>query len=155
MSLASGQAAAAEKATNDIGYYNVQAGPVHLALQGEMGVELNDDANFSKTNPDADVILHPDLNVRAGWRATEQNTLSLSAGLGYAEYLHDHALSGLRIASDSGVGFNVYSGDFIFNLHDRFSAIEYQIQDPAVSASMIRLENTTGLDTTWDLYKLC
>jgi len=154
MSLASEQAAAAEKATNDIGYYNAQAGPVRMALQEEMGVELNDDANYSKTNPDADVILHPALNVRAGWRATEQNALSLAAGLGYAEYLHDHALSGLRIASDSGVGCNIYSGDFVFNLHDRFSAVEYQIQDPAVSASVIRLENTAGLETTWDLYKL-
>jgi hypothetical protein len=154
MSQAGAQAAAALRTTNDINYYNVQAGPVHLWFQGEMGIELNDNANYSKFDPDADLILRPDLNARASWAVTEQNTLALSAGVGYAEYLHDRALSGLRVKSDSSAGFNVYSGDFVFNLHDRFSAVDYQIQDPAVSASVIRLENTSGLETTWDLYKL-
>lgn len=154
MSLESEQAAAAQNATNENNSYNIQAGRARLWLQGEMGLELNDNANYSKTKPDADVILHPALNVRASWLPTEQNTLSLAAGVGYAEYLHDHALSGPRIASHSGLGYNIYSGDFVFNLHDRFSAVDYQFQDPAVSASVIRLENTTGFNATWDLNQL-
>jgi hypothetical protein len=32
--------------------------------------------------------------------------------------------------------------------------VDYEIQDAAVSASVIRLENTPGVEATWDLYKL-
>jgi hypothetical protein len=115
---------------------------------------LNDNANFSSTAPDADMAFQPNLNMKAYWQATEQNTLALSVGIGYVEYLRDRSLSHLNINSDSGLAFNVYSGDFVFNLHDRFSAVDYETQDPSVSASLIRLENTAGLGATWDLNKL-
>jgi hypothetical protein len=154
MSLASEQTAEAQRATTSANYYNIQSGPVYLRFQGEMGIELNDNANYSGTAPDADMDFRPNLNLRAFWPVTEQNTLALSAGVGYVEYIRDRNLSHLSIASDSGLAFNVYSGDFVFNLHDRFSALDYQTQDASVSASLIRLENTTGLATTWDLNKL-
>jgi len=154
MSLASEQAVAAQRTALTNNYYNVQAGPVYLRFQGEMGIELNDNANYSHSNPDADVGLRPNLNLKADWPVTQRNTLALSTGIGYVEYIHDPALSHLDINSDSGLAFNVYSGDFLFNLHDRFSAVDYQTQDPSVSASLIRLENTPGLAVSWDLNKL-
>jgi len=154
MSLADEQAAAAEKTGINGNYYNVQIGPVYLRFQGEMGIELNDNANFSSTAPDADMAFHPNLNMKAYWQATEENNLALSLGIGYVDYLRERSLSHLNINSDSGVAFNVYSGDFVFNLHDRFSAVDYQTQDPSVSASLIRLENTPGVAATWDLNKL-
>jgi len=154
MSLASEQAAAAQHTTISGNYYNIQAGPVFLRFQGEMGFELNDNANYSSTAPDEDMAFRPNLNIKACWPVTERNTLALSAGVGYVEYLRDRSLSYLNINSDSGLAFNVYSGDFVFNLHDRFSAVDYQTEDPSVSASLIRLENTPGLAATWDLNKL-
>ncbi len=154
MSLASEQAAAAQKTSTSSNYFNVQAGPVYLRFQGEMGIELNDNANYSRKAPDADMAFRPNLNLRAFWPVTERNTLALSTGIGYAEYVRDRNLSRLNIASDSGMAFNVYSGDFVFNLHDRFSAVDYQVEDPSVSASMIRFENTAGLEASWDLNKL-
>jgi len=154
MSLASEQAAAAQKTTTSSNYYNVQAGPVYLRFQGEMGIELNDNVNYSHTNPDADLGFRPNLNLKAYWPVTERNSLALSTGIGYVEYVHEPGLSHLNITSDSGLGFNVYSGDFVFNLHDRFSAVDYQVEDPSVSASLVRFENTAGLGATWDLYKL-
>ena len=147
MSLASEQAAAAQQ-TNTGNYYNVQAGPVYLRFQGEMGIELNDNATYSSTAPDADIALRPNLNFKAFWPVTEKNTLALSAGIGYVEYLRDRSLNYMNIASDSALMFNVYSGDFLFNLHDRFSATDYQVADPSVSAILIRLENTVGLGAT-------
>lgn len=154
MSLAGAQAAAAARTATNVNYYNIQVGPVSLRFQGEMGIELTDNANYSSVAPDADIGLHPNLNFKAFWPVTEQNTLVVSTGVGYVEYLHDQSLSHLNINSDSGLAFNVYSGDFLFNLHDRFSATDYQVADPSVSASLIRLENTAGLAVTWDLNKL-
>jgi hypothetical protein len=154
MSLASEQAAAAQQTALTNNYYNIHVGPVYLRFQGEMGIELNDNANYSSTAPDEDMAFRPNLNLKADWPVTEQNTLALSMGAGYVEYIHDPALSHLNINSDSGLAFNVYSGDFLFNLHDRFSAVDYQTQDPSVSASLIRLENTPGVAASWDLNML-
>jgi hypothetical protein len=154
MSLASEQAAAATKISTGSNYYNLQAGPVYLRFRAEMGIELNDNVNYSHSSPDTDLGFRPNLDLRAYWPVTERNTMVLSTSVGYVEYIHDPGLSHVNITSDSGLGFNVYSGDFVFNLHDRFSAVDYQVQDPSVSASLIRLENTVGLGTTWDLDKL-
>jgi hypothetical protein len=154
MSIASEQAAAAQKTDTSSNYYNIHAGFAYFRFQGEMGIELNDNANYSSTAPDADIALRPNLNIKAFWPVTDQNTLALSAGLGYVEYLRDRSLSYLNISSDSGLTFNVYSGDFVFNLHDRFSAVQYQVEDPSVSASLVRFENTVGLGATWDLDQL-
>jgi hypothetical protein len=154
MSLASEQAAEAQHPNTTSNYYNIQTGPVYFRFEGEMGLELNDNANYSETSPDADVALRPTLNVEASWPVTEQNTLALSAGVGYVEYLRDRSLSHLNITSDSGLDFKVYSGDFVLDFHDRFSAVDYEEEDPSVSASFIRLENTIGVSGDWDLNRL-
>jgi hypothetical protein len=60
----------------------------------------------------------------------------------------------LDITSDSGLTFKVYSGNFVFDLHYRFSASDYQTQDPSLSTNFIRLENTPGVKVDWDLNKL-
>src|ERR1700678_936725 len=49
MSLASEQAAAAQNPTIGSNYYNVQAGPVYLRFQGEMGMEFNDNVNYTES----------------------------------------------------------------------------------------------------------
>lgn len=154
MSLASEAVAAAQKTSTSSNYYNIEAGPVFLRFQGEMGVEFNDNANYSSTNPDADIGLRPGVNVKAYWPVTEQNAVNLDTGIGYVQYLHDPSYSYLYINSDSSLNFKVYTGDVVLDLHDRFSAIEYQTQDPSVSANFIRLENTPGIKADWDLNQL-
>jgi hypothetical protein len=154
ISLAGEQAALAQHSSAASNYYNVLLGPVYLRFQGEMGMELNDNANYSHTAPDADVGLIPTLNIKALWPVTRQNSLTLSTGLGYEEYLRDSALSHVNIASDSSLNFKVYTGDFVLDLHERFSAVDYASQDPSVSANMERLENNPGLGADWDLNKM-
>jgi hypothetical protein len=136
------------------GYYNMRLGPVSLRLQGEMGIEFNDNPHYSSTEREADVDFQPKLNIKAFWPITERNSLNLTVGLGYVEYLRDRALSDINITSGSTLDFNVYSGDFRFDVHERFSAINYQVQDPSVSAYLIRFQNTAGLAAAWNLNKL-
>jgi len=154
VSLASEQAALAQRPTASSNYYNLLLGPVYLRFQGAMGVELNDNANYSHTAPDADIALLPNLNLKALWPVSPQNTLTLSTGIGYVDYLRDSFLSHVNIASDSSLNFKLYTGDFVFDLHDRFSAVDYASQDPSVSASVERLENDPGVNADWDLNKL-
>jgi hypothetical protein len=54
------------------------------------------------------------------------------------------------------VAFKIYSGDFVFELHDRCSAQDNVLQTPSLSGTgnYFQIENTTGVDATWDLYKL-
>jgi hypothetical protein len=124
MSLASEQAAEAQNPTVGSNYYNVQAGPVYLRFQGEMGIELNDNVNYTETHRRADVILRPVLNTDLLWPLTERNNLSLISGLGYVDYLRTSTLDHPYVAPNSKVAFKFYSGDFVFELHDRFSAVD-------------------------------
>ncbi|MGD1087010.1 MAG: hypothetical protein ABSA47_19925, partial [Verrucomicrobiota bacterium] len=154
ISLASEQAALAQRASAASNYYNVLVGPVRLRFQGEMGVEFTDNANYSSTAPDADMALIPTLNIKAFWPVSRQNSLTLSTGAGYVDYLRDTALSHISLASDSSLNFKLYTGDFVFDVHDRFSAVDFASQNPSVSASVERLENDPGINADWDLNKL-
>jgi hypothetical protein len=154
ISLAGEQAALAQRPSAASNYYNVLLGPVHLRFQGEMGVELNDNANYSSTAPVADLALIPSLNIKAFWPVSQQNSLTLATGLGYERYLREPALSHVNIASDSSLVFKLYTGDFVFDARERFSAVDYASQDPSVSSSVERLENDPGINADWDLNKL-
>jgi hypothetical protein len=156
MSLASEQAAEAQNPTVGSNYYNVQAGPVYLRFQGEMGIELNDNVNYTETHRRADVILRPVLNTDLLWPLTERNNLSLISGLGYVDYLRTSTLDHPYVAPNSKVAFKFYSGDFVFELHDRFSAVDNVLQTPSLSGTgnYFQIENIAGADATWDLNKL-
>ena len=76
MSLASEQAAIARNPVVGSNYYNVHTGPVYFRFQGEMGIEFNDNINFTESDRRADVILRPILNTDLLWPLTERNSLS-------------------------------------------------------------------------------
>ena len=71
MSIASEQAAEAQKTDSSTNYYNIQAGPIYLRFQGEMGIETNDNANYSSTAPDLDIAFRPTANIKSFWPVTE------------------------------------------------------------------------------------
>jgi hypothetical protein len=156
MSLASEQAAVAQNPTVGSNFYNVQSGPVYLRFQGEMGIEFNDNVNYAETNRRADVILRPVLDTDFLWPLTERNSITLFAGLGYVHYMRTSNLDHPYVAPDSRAAFKIYSGDFVFELHDRFSAQDNVLQTPSLSGTgnYFQLENIPGVDATWDLYKL-
>jgi hypothetical protein len=156
MSLASEQAAAAKNPPAGTNNYNVQAGPVYLRFQGEMGIEFNDNVEYTESNRRADVILRPVLDTDILWPLTERNSFTFFCGLGYVHYARTSSLDHPYIAPDSKVAFKVYSGDFVFELHDLCSAQDNVLLTPSLSGTgnYFQIENITGLDATWDIYKL-
>jgi hypothetical protein len=154
MSLASEQALAAKNPGSN--YYNIQAGPIYLRLQGEMGIEFNDNVEYTAANRRADVILRPVLDTDILWPLTERNSFTFFSGLGYVHYIRTSALDHPYIAPDSKLAFRIYLGDFVFELHDQCSAQDNVLLTPSLSGTgnYFQIENITGLDATWDLYKL-
>lgn len=137
--------------------YNLMAGPVRFRFSATMGIEFNDNINYSDTDRESDIILRPQIGVNALWPITQLNTLKLDLGLGYAFYL-DHSGSNtnsILIAPRSQIAFDVFVGDFKINVHDRFSLEQDPIGEGAISNTVDygRFENTAGVSVLWDLNK--
>jgi hypothetical protein len=89
------------------------------------------------------------------WPVSEVNSLNFAVGTGYSAYVVHPEFSRLYITPGSELSFDLYTGDFWINLHDRFSITENNYQDPTVvgSADYSQLQNALGLSATWDLNK--
>jgi hypothetical protein len=154
--VASEEVAAGPSPIIPTNYYNVQIGSAYLRFQGEMGVEQNDNVNYTETNRRADVILRPRLDTEILWPLTERNSFFFSSGLGYVEYIRTSTLDHPYVAPDSRLAVNIFAGDFVFNLHDRFSAQDNVLQTPSLSGTgnYFQIENISGADATWHPNKL-
>ena len=77
-------------------------------------------------------------------------------GGGYSAYVQHSELSRYFVTPDSELSFDLYAGDFLINLHDRFSITENTYQDPTVAGTgnYSQLQNTLGVTTLWDLNKI-
>jgi hypothetical protein len=158
--------------------YNLLLGPVRFRVGASVGVEYNDNINYSDngtaivpnpfgppgtfsvihTSSEDDFIVTPNLTLDAVWPITQLNTLRLDLGLGYAFYL-DHSNNDtdyLLIAPKSQIAFDIFVGDFRINIHDKILLEQDPIQEGALSnvVNYGRLENTAGLSVLWDLNKL-
>lgn len=154
--------------------YNLLLGPVRFRVGASVGVEYNDNINYSddgkavvvgplgatviSANPQDDVIVTPNLTIDAIWPITQLNTLRLDLGIGYAFYL-DHSgndTNYLLVAPKSQLAFDIFVGDFRINIHDRIQVQQDPIQEGALSnvANYGRFENTAGISVLWDLNKL-
>jgi Putative beta-barrel porin 2 len=156
LSLAGAEAAAARRqAAGTLGYYNVKIGPTAWTFTGGLTLEGNDNIRLEH-NGRADVIFRPELRTQMLWPISEKNSLNLSIGGGYSAYLVHPEFDRWFLSPGSELSLDVYAGDFWINLHDRFSVQEDTYADPTVvgSGNYARLQNTLGLNTTWDLNKL-
>ena len=154
-------AAAAEarrKAASTTGYYNLKLGPTAWNFSAGLGLEYNDNVNLTQNSPEADLIFLPQINTRMRWPVSDQNSINLGLGAGYAAYLQHPDLDRPFITadSDSGLSFDLYVGDFWINLHDRVSITENAYQDPSVAGTgaYSQLQNSLGVTTVWDLNKV-
>jgi len=154
-SLAGQDMAEARKRALENEKFNVKLGPVSLRFSGALGIEGTDNVRYSESNPQADLIFRPQLNVFSRWRVTEKNNLSLGLGIGYVKYINATDYDRLFISPDTDLSFDVYVGDFAINLHDRFSYTADVTASPTLSGtgSLPRFENTVGIRTLWDLNK--
>lgn len=149
-------AAAQQQANSSIGYYNLLLGPTAWRFSSGLGLEFTDNYNLQQ-NKQSDFIIQPSLNTAMHWPVTQKNSLDISVGAGYSEYLEHSDNSQFFITPGSGLSFDVYVGDFKINLHDRVTITEYGYQNPGANGggqNQVSLQNTIGASTLWDLEKV-
>ena len=153
--------------------YNLLLGPVRFRVGATVGVEYNDNINYSddgravvvgpfgptviSVHSEDDVIVTPNLTLDAIWPVTQLNTLRLDLGVGYSFYLDhsSHDTDYILVAPKSQLAFDIFVGDFRINLHDRFSLSQDPVDEIQLSnvVDYGRFENTVGVAVLWDLNK--
>lgn len=154
-SLAGQDAAEARKRALANQRFNLKLGPVSLRFNTSAAIEATDNIRASENHPQADLGLRGQVNTFALWRVTERNSLTLGLGLGYVKYLRATEYDSVYVTPDTDVSFDIYAGDFLINLHDRFDYTQDVTSDPTVSGtgSLSRFDNTAGIKVLWDLNK--
>jgi hypothetical protein len=146
----------ARKEAIDRNLYNLKAGPVLLRFDALMGFEINDNPHLLDDPEEVDFAFRPQLNTAALWALNARNALSFNLGLGYVKYIHNTDLDHLIIAPNSEIAIDIYTGDFVINVHERVSHSQDPASDPTVSGTgdFGGIENTVGVRADWNLNKL-
>jgi hypothetical protein len=144
--------------------YDLQYGPVRVSVSGRLGVYYTDNVFYS-TQGAGDILIEPDVTLGALWQISQLNTLRLSLGLAYDQYLKNTVLNTGTpfINPGSELSFNLFVGDFRIRLHDQFSYEEslffnsFAGNEPFYNFNNVgtfgRLDNKVGFDVTWSLDK--
>lgn len=133
--------------------YTIKSGDFRLLATPALDVDWNDNIRLAKDNPEEDLIVRPTMGFIANYPLTQRNLLQLNVSVGYNEYVRHSDLSQWYIQSGSELSFDVSVKDFLINFHDRFSYIQDSAQEAAVAntGSYGTLQNSAGVNTTWDL----
>src|SRR5687768_3751469 len=115
--------------------YNLKAGPVMMRFNAMMGFELNDNPHLLEDPAEIDFAFHPQLDIAALWALNARNALALNLGLGYMKYVHNTDLDHFIIAPNSELAFDILTGDFTINFHERISHQQNPVSDPTVSGT--------------------
>lgn len=163
-----GESAATSKRQGSIPKdYNIRMGSVGLRSELQLGLEYNDNIFWRSRPRESDFIIKPEVRLRMHWQASKVNALTFGVGIGYDYYVDHDELNSDRplISPDSAIAFNLYSGDFKFNFHDRFyyqESISYgsYVYDNRMFYNvgnigiLGRYDNMAGLQVDWDLNEL-
>jgi hypothetical protein len=157
ISMAGDIAAESRQQNNSsIGYYNLLLGPTAWRFSSGLGLEFNSNVRL-QADAESDLIIRPNFDTELHWPVTQKNSLDVSLGVGYSEYLQHQDLSQFYITPGSGFSFDVFVGDFKINLHDRITITENAYQNTAAGGqnqNLVSLENTIGTSALWDLGKV-
>ena len=157
MSAASAQAAEArKKAASTLEYTNLNLGPTMWNFKADETTIFTDNVNFSHTDAEADLVFRPEFLASLLWPLSPANNLTLRLGAGYSVYVRNPGLDRFFLTPGTETSFDLYSGDFVVEVHDRFSITDNAFQDAtyAGTGDYQRLENTAGVAVTWDMGKL-
>ena len=155
MSMASAAAADARREAASItDYYNLKLGPTAWKFSAGLGLDYNDNVNYTQDHPEGDFVFRPQIHAQMLLPVSDQNNLSLALNAGYSAYVQHSDLNRLFIPG-SELSFDLYVGDVSINLHDRFSLAEYSYQDPTIAGTgdFAQLQNALGTTAAWDLNK--
>lgn len=156
LSLAGEAASAARRQALEEQTGNIRIGRADLFVGAGLGLEFNDNVNYSDQFRQEDFIFRPDLNTAGSLPLSEVNALYLSLDLSYAKYVRYDQYDHLLIAPGSQLGLDIYVKDFHFNLHDQVSASESPVAQGTISGvgTYDEFANTAGLSVDWDLNDL-
>lgn len=156
-----GEAAAAGRRAADNGDYNLLLGPIRLKVNASMAIEYNDNvlAAGKGQQKQSDLFVRPGVDVRASWRVTELNTLTLTLGTTYEFSLNNTRSQGVSpysIAPDSKLSFDLFIGDFRVTFYDAFSLANNAADQSAASSTVgfSQFSNDFGITVLWDLNDL-
>ncbi|HEY0548453.1 MAG TPA: outer membrane beta-barrel protein, partial [Verrucomicrobiae bacterium] len=146
----------ARKEAIDRNLYNLKAGPLLLRFDALMGFEFNDNPQLEDDPDEVDFAFRPELDMAAVWALNARNALSFNLGLGYMKYVNNTDLDHLIIAPNSEIAIDIYTGDFVINVHERVSHSQDPVSDPTVSGTgdFGGIENTVGVRADWNLNQL-
>ena len=136
-------------------HFNLKMGDLKLRFDSSIAVVGNDNVNLTSDHRQADVSVRPEVDVASFWPITDKNALTFNMGVGYAKYLRTSQLDAFFLTPNSLLSFNIYAGDFLINLHNRFTYQQDAAQTTEVSGTgqYAYFQNTSGLTVTWDLNK--
>ena len=140
--------------------YNLKLGALKLRFASDLTVEASDNVNRLETKRTADLSLRPAFDVTAMLPVTDRHTFVFTVGVGYAKYLRSKNLDHIFITPNSTLSYDMYAGDFLINLHSRFTYTEEDYQQFEISrtaeatvAGNGYFKNLSGAKVTWDLGK--
>jgi hypothetical protein len=143
------------------GKRNMKMGPVNIGLGLYQGFEYNSNVQRSPVAV-ADVISSTLFNVSANYRVTQQNVLSVTAGIGVDHYF-DHpefAAYGngsylLNILPGSTVAFDIKAGPVYITIYDRVSvrpAVNNAFPGVGAAGSSFGVfQNDFGIAANWQI----
>jgi hypothetical protein len=136
--------------------YNVKLGDFRLMVVPSLELDWNDNINGSSSAGQQDFIVLPTLQLKGSYPVTKNNLLTLSVGIGYAEYLEHPIYNGLRISAGSLLAFDVFVKDFRINFHDSAQETQDTGAQGAVAGTAFYggLNNSIGVTGTWNLPNL-
>jgi hypothetical protein len=135
--------------------YNAKLGPVSFRVGADLRTEFNDNINLSEKDRESDVIISPEANLSAYWAITPYNALSVNLSFGYHFYLAhpelNNADSGFVIDPSTELSFDLYTGSFRINFHERPSIQQDPVGEPTLSNIPLfgRFVNTAGIGVDW------
>ena len=140
----------------DRNLYNLKAGPVLMRFEALMGFEFNDNPQLEDDPREVDFAFRPQLDMAALWALNPRNALSFNLGVGYVKYVNNTDLDHLIIAPNSEIALDIYTGDFVINVHERVSHSQDPVRDPTVSGTgdFGGIENTVGTRVDYNLNEL-
>jgi hypothetical protein len=120
--------------------YTFKSGDFRLLVGTALELDWNDNVGGANSAPQQDFILLP----------------TLTAGVGYSEYLEHPQYDALYISSGTQLAFNVFVGDFRFTFHEMANCSQDTGGQSAVAGTAFTgaFNNSAGVQGTWNLRDL-
>ena len=139
--------------------YNIKLGPIPFRLNAALDVEYTDNSVRSDQEKISDISLLPRIDMTGFVRLAPSITLSLQAGIGYITYVNQSQpdrilpIASAAINPETGLSFNVKTGNFLINFHDRPEVPRFEVS--AVTqrdqSQYNSFSNTAGISILWNV----